>query len=265
MVHGQTLAWSRFLSLPLSLTWSLTLSGLSHVLPALDVGEPCPSLIGVSWLSEPAPHTGAHLTLLTLWTPDDPVYRSIMPRMTDLQHRHPEVLVVGVSAADQGRVERVLEAMSGRVGYANGILTRLDPFMPPAGLPCSLLVDAHGTVLWWGHPLDAAEPLAEALQGTLHVEAGPVVEHAAPEDAAGVSASVQSTQPAQPVAPAPEREETRVVVEPARQVVVVEPEHSWWAWRAWPVPVVPLCVPIRPFIVAPPLPPPLWHGWHFRR
>jgi len=240
---------------------------LSAGLAAVDVGQAYPSLIGVTWITPPAQRQ-AHVTLVTLWTPDDPVYRSIMPRLSDLQRRHPEAAVIGLSAADISRVQPVLEAMRGRVSYANGLLPSLDPYLPPAGLPCSILIDQHGTVLWWGYPMDAAAPLADALEGTLHVELGAIPQ---PESKPSPPSDPTDDNPV-PTAPIPisppllsrSPATVGVMVQPPTRVVVVEPHHAWWSWGFWPLITPPCYLPCPPVIVAPPLLPPLWRFGHIR-
>jgi thiol-disulfide isomerase/thioredoxin len=223
---------------------------------ALDVGSRLPALNEVAWLGAPVDPAGA-FTVVDLWSPENPACRAIMPRLTDLQRRHPEVRVIGLTAAPREEAERFVTGMGARVGYAIGVVSSLAPFAPPVGTPSAVLLDRSGNVLWWGDAMDVVEPLSRALTGTF--------------------VPVSLTPPSPPAAEAPraepatapvpsERPQSRVEVrERTRTVVVVE--HPWW-WsvdacggpcisRVWlPRPPLPLLVPL------PPLPPLLFPTHH---
>jgi hypothetical protein len=211
----------------------------------LEVGDRMPPSGTVSWAVQ-APDASAHrLTLTVLFAANDPVDRAVMPRMTDLARRHPEVAVVGYSADGVAAVKRLCQELGAKIGFPVGAITSVDAFMPPVGLPCALLSDGQGTVVWWGHPLDAPRPLADALAGDLRTPIPPV---------APVAPAASSAPPPPPVPPqaaiigpaagpmpppaAPESQPPAEVWEevqppaPLRTEIVVDP---WWCWNPWPL------------------------------
>jgi hypothetical protein len=210
------------------ITMAFALAGLASA-AELDVGSRLPALGEVAWLGEPVDTTG-HFAVIDLWSPDNPACRATMPRLTDLQRRHPEVRIVGLTAADPTLTSEFVSGMGSRVGYAIGVVPSLAPFAPPVGTPIALLVDRSGTVLWWGDATEIAEPLAEALGGTFIPTPPQVQPPLAPQPEQPMPAAPQSPPPAvaplQPPPPSPAPRTTSV------NVSVAVPWVWWWPFCA---------------------------------
>ena len=226
---------------------------------ALEIGQQAPRLDEVAWLGRtPVPNSETRLQLLVLWSPADPLYRSVLPCMTDLARRHGEVQILGLSSADSGSLSRIARNLGTKVGIPLGHLDSLQTLMPPVGLPCAVLLDPHGTGRWWGFPLAAPGPVVDALAGSLHVvipadPAGRPVGMLSPSQAGSDAMAGPVQTPAPPMReerdpdqePAPERG-------PTTQVIIES--DPWWAWGVapigggWFLPLPPL------------LPGPWWHG-----
>jgi hypothetical protein len=213
------------------ITVAIALGGLASA-PALDVGEHLPALGPVTWLGDAVDPTGS-FAVIDLWSPDNPACRATMPRLTDLQRRHPEVKIVGLAAGDPSLTEQFVKSMGSRVGYAIGVVPSLEPFAPPVGAPIAVLVDRSGTVLWWGDATEVAQPLAEALGGTFIPTppmvqpplAAPPVE--APPMAPAPSSYAPQPAPLAPPPPTPERHSSTSV-----SVSVAVPFVWWWPFYA---------------------------------
>lgn len=229
---------------------------------AVEVGEPLPALDAITWIGD-APEIKGRVVLVDLWSPADDAFRATMPRLTDLQRRHPDALVIGLAAGDAAAARRCVDAMGSRVGYAIGTVTDLARFAPAvAGAPVTLLVDRSGTVRWWGDALHAAEPLVDGLQGRWPSE------HREPPRSGSVPAqtppAVVSTPRGQPERIVERVVEERIVVveapPPRTSVVVVgAPRFSTRRSHVW-IDLGcsrPVLLPRPPRLLLPPLP--FWH------
>jgi hypothetical protein len=160
---------------------------------ALEVGDHIAALGDVAWISSPADISGK-VALIDLWSPDSASTRAVMPRLTDLQRRHPEAVIVSLTATDPEAAQRFIAGMGSRIGYAVGVVPSLTPFDPGIGVPCAVVIDRSGRVVWWGDAMNAVEPLTHVLDGTFVAEPP---HHAAPQPA--------SMAPAAPTAPSDEQ------------------------------------------------------------
>ena len=222
-------------------------------------GDRLPASGAVAWAGA-APGASAHrLTLTVLFAAGDPVDRAIMPRMTDLAHRHPDVAVVGYSADGAPAVRQLSQSLGAKLGFPVGAIASVEAYMPPVGLPCAVISDGQGTVVWWGHPLDAPRPLADALAGDLRTPIPPPAATAAPPSPQaatiiGPASGPVCEAPTSPMDAPPTVWEEAPPPAPMRTEIVVDP---WWCWNpsplGWharvPLPAVPAA--LRP----------LWSSW----
>jgi thiol-disulfide isomerase/thioredoxin len=212
---------------------------------ALDVGDRMPPLTEAAWIGH-APDPAGRFTVIDLWSPDDPACRATMPVMTDVQRRHPEVSVIGLTAADHTLAVEFVAGMESRVGYAVGIVPALAPYAPPVGAPAAVLIDRTGTVLWWGDALDIPTVLAQAQSSTF------VPTPPAPPTPAAAAPAEQPAAPTSSVQQPQERivyRETVVVHDPGPRVVVSAPVvvPPPWSWHVGVT--VPLFIPPPPWVV----------------
>jgi len=147
---------------------ALVVALLSSQAHALEVGQTAPAIDKPTWLVGNAPSAGT-VMLIDLWEPGDPASRATMPCLTDLQHRHVnQVQVIGLTAAPADVAQSFISRMGSRIDYRLAQVADIRPWMPSGvGPPVTLLVDSHGTVVWWGDATQAARPLVELLDGTL--------------------------------------------------------------------------------------------------
>ena len=109
-----------------------------------------------------------------------------MPHLSEIQKKHPEVVVVSVAASERGKdqaamIEKVKtfvdgkgDTMSYRVVFAGDREKMSKPWMQAAGqngIPCAFIVDKNATVAWIGHPMQMDEPLDKILAGKWDVAA----------------------------------------------------------------------------------------------
>lgn len=196
---------------------------------ALETGDRLPALTDVAWIDgrsgagdSAAPDA---VTVVDLWSPDNAACRATMPRLTDLQKRHPEVRVIGLTDASDAATRRFVTGMGSRIGYGIGVVPALKAFAPSVGAPCALIVDRRGTVVWWGDAMDVPGPLARVLDGTFVPEAQPatVLQPASPIE---VVPRIPEEAGSHGYIERPERRTTVIVGVP--QVVCV-PHPCWWA------------------------------------
>jgi thiol-disulfide isomerase/thioredoxin len=110
---------------------------------------------------------------------------AVMPHLSELQKKHPEVVIVSVAASERGpeesakiaKVKKFVEdkgdTMGYRVVYAGDREKMSKPWMQAAGqngIPCSFIVDKDSKIAWIGHPATMDKPLAAVLAGTWSVE-----------------------------------------------------------------------------------------------
>jgi thiol-disulfide isomerase/thioredoxin len=111
---------------------------------------------------------------------------AVMPHLSELQKKHPEVIVVSVAASERGKdetakLEKVKEFVAGkgdtmsyRIVYAGDREKMSKPWMQAAGqngIPCAFIVDKDSNVAWIGHPASMDKPLEQIIAGTFDAAA----------------------------------------------------------------------------------------------
>jgi thiol-disulfide isomerase/thioredoxin len=111
---------------------------------------------------------------------------AVMPHLSELQKKHPDVVVVSVAASERGKEEdakiaKVKEFVSGkgdtmsyRVVYAGDREKMSKPWMQAAGqrgIPCAFIVDKDSNIAWIGHPGTMDSALEQIVAGKFDVAA----------------------------------------------------------------------------------------------
>ncbi len=107
-----------------------------------------------------------------------------IPHLTEIQEKHPEIKVVGISVSNPeiDEVEEFVTDQAEKMAYTvawegKGSRTKQPEFsktwMTPAGaqgIPHAFIVDGKGVIAWMGHPMSMDEPLASILDGKWDVK-----------------------------------------------------------------------------------------------
>jgi thiol-disulfide isomerase/thioredoxin len=154
----------------------------------LGVGDPAPALAYDEWIKGDKIDGIAKgkVHVIEFWATWCGPCIAAMPHLTELQKKHPEVVVVSCAASERGKDEaakiaKVKEFVSAkgdgmgyRVVYAGDREKMSKPWMQAAGqngIPCAFIVDKNATVAWIGHPMQMDEPLDKILAGKWDVAA----------------------------------------------------------------------------------------------
>ncbi len=106
---------------------------------------------------------------------------AVMPHLSEIQKKFPEVVIVSVAASERGKDEATKiakvkdfvtnkgDTMSYRIAYVGDRAKMSRPWMEAAGqngIPCSFIVDKDSNIAWIGHPSNMDAPLAAVVAGT---------------------------------------------------------------------------------------------------
>ena len=166
----------------------------------LGVGDPAPAFQYDEWIKGDRIDSLAKgkVHVVEFWATWCGPCIAAMPHLSEIQKRHPEVVVLSVAASERGesegaKIEKVKkfvadkgDTMSYRVLYVGDREKMSKPWMQAAGqngIPCSFIVDQSGNVAWIGHPMSMDEPLAKIVEGKFDIESEK--KRAATERAAG--------------------------------------------------------------------------------
>jgi len=156
--------------------------------PSLSIGDPAPALRFDAWIkgAEIDGIAPGKVHVIEFWATWCGPCIAVMPHLTELQKRHPDVVVVSVAASERGKdeaaklskvrgfVEKKGDVMGYRVVYAGDPTKMAEPWMRAAGqsgIPCAFIVDASSKVAWIGHPAEMDAPLEQVLAGRWDVAA----------------------------------------------------------------------------------------------
>ena len=155
---------------------------------ALSIGDPAPALRYDAWVkgAEIDRIAPGKVHVVEFWATWCGPCIAVMPHLTELQKRHPEVVVVSVAASERGKdeaaklskvrefVEDKGDVMGYRVVYAGDPAKMSEPWMRAAGqsgIPCAFIVDGESKVAWIGHPGEMDGPLEQVLAGRWDLDA----------------------------------------------------------------------------------------------
>jgi thiol-disulfide isomerase/thioredoxin len=115
------------------------------------LGKQAPNLQLDKWLSE-KPVLDGKFVLISFWAPWSTPCRQSIPELNALQKKYAEKLaVVGVSANSEAEINDMNEP---KIEYASGLdaKAKLGAAAGVTSIPCVLLCDPKGLVLYQGHP-----------------------------------------------------------------------------------------------------------------
>lgn len=177
------------------------LASVLTCLPALDVGQSAPPLIGVTWVKgEPLAAPSGVITVVEFWATWCAPCRETIPELSKMQKKYGDkVRFAGLSAEAPAVIKPFVVQMGTNMDYRVGSAPEAlhDLYMAGVqGIPYSFLVDAKGMVLWQGHPGRLASPLAQVVAGTFD----PVKAKALSDTEDALQKELQSQQPDVPAA-----------------------------------------------------------------
>jgi thiol-disulfide isomerase/thioredoxin len=126
------------------------------------LGKPAPSLALEKWLGE-KPALEGKFILISFWAPWSAPCQQWIPELNALQKKYADKLVVvGVSAESEADVTGMLEP---RIDYALALdpKAKLTAAAEVTSIPCILLQDPKGIVLYQGHPGGLTDKRLQAI------------------------------------------------------------------------------------------------------
>jgi len=155
----------------------------------LNVGDPAPKL-DVKEFVKGEPVKGLEkgkVYVVEFWATWCGPCKVSIPHLTELQKKHKDVVVIGVSAFEQdfGKVKPFVEEMGAKMDYR--VAMDAVPAGQPAnegamaknwmdaaaqdGIPTAFIVNADTRIAWIGHPAELDKPLAAVAAGTWDLKA----------------------------------------------------------------------------------------------
>ena len=177
----------------------------------LGIGDPAPALQYDEWIKGDKIDGIAKgkVHVIEFWATWCGPCIAAMPHLSEIQKKHPEVVVVSVAASERGKdqaamIEKVKtfvdgkgDTMSYRVVFAGDREKMSKPWMQAAGqngIPCSFIVDKDSKIAWIGHPMTMDQPLEQILAGKYDATAAKKAfeaERAAEEEMRAISGAMR--------------------------------------------------------------------------
>lgn len=168
-----------------------------------EIGSPAAALNVSQWIKgksfELSAAKGKQVVVVEFWATYCPPCLVSIPRLTELQKKFPEELVVvGLTSEDAGVVKKFVAKMGEKMDYRVALDDEGKTYLNYAGafglsgIPYAFVVDKAGEIIWVGHPLDGLETVvAEVLAGRLTVANAKARQAAMPKLAAFYQAANQ--------------------------------------------------------------------------
>jgi len=150
------------------LLFLLTLALFAH---AVEVGQPAPSLAGVTWLKAGPVDPTRGITVVEFWATWCGPCRESIPHLTELSKQYQDrVKFAGLSDEDRAVVLPFIAAQGADMAYPVGVAdepTKTAWMGPRTSIPTAFAVGSDGKVAWIGHPMEGMdEALAQIAAGT---------------------------------------------------------------------------------------------------
>lgn len=134
----------------------------------LKVGDPAPGIAVDKWVKGEGLDTlePGRVYVVEFWATWCPPCIKSIPHLTELQHKHKDVVFIGMASSDgdgskgettvRNFVAKQGKKMDYRVAF-DGKGKMAQAYMAPAGqngIPCSFVIDGQGKVAFIGHPME---------------------------------------------------------------------------------------------------------------
>jgi thiol-disulfide isomerase/thioredoxin len=178
--------WQRILAVvAVAATWAAASASAQD----LGVGDPAPKLEVKEFVKgEPVTRLEKGKTyVVEFWATWCGPCRTSIPHLTELQKKHKDITVIGVSVWEQDAkaVKPFVDEMGDKMGYRvalddvpengkgnDGKMAK--NWMQAAGqngIPAAFIINGDGKVAWIGHPMAMDEPLGKIVAGTWDLQA----------------------------------------------------------------------------------------------
>lgn len=163
---------------------ALTAGLLAPAALALEVGDPAPEL-ALSKVIKGDEIKGTFkdsgkITVVEFWATWCGPCRQSIPHLTELQKKYADknVRIVGITDEAEAQVKSFVDDKGDEMAYTVALDSgkkTWESYAEPfgiTGIPHAFVVDAGGTLLWHGHPMDGLDQvLAKAVEGTFDASA----------------------------------------------------------------------------------------------